>query len=84
MGHRKRVLQDLVPFEDDLGARSLRSRGMAGGHQHEKRISENDGDEGAYQFEAKNNTYDLARKYAAHPKPPLRMSAMLTPETADR
>lgn len=38
---------------------------MGGGHQHEKRISENNGDEGAYQFEPKNNTYDLARKYAA-------------------
>lgn len=46
---------------------------MGGGHQHEKRISENDGDEGAYQFEPKNNTYDLARKYAANPKPPLRI-----------
>lgn len=28
---------------------------MGGGHQHEKRISENTGDEGAYQFEPKNN-----------------------------
>lgn len=36
---------------------------MGGGHQHEKRISENNGDEGAYQFEPKNNTYDLAKVF---------------------
>lgn len=46
---------------------------MGGGHQHEKRISENDGDEGAYQFEPGNNSWDLARKYSANPKPPLRI-----------
>jgi endo-1,4-beta-xylanase len=46
---------------------------MGGGHQHEKRISENNGDEGAYQFEPKNNTYDLARKFAAESKLPLRI-----------
>jgi len=46
---------------------------MGGGHQHEKRISENNGDEGAYQFEPKNNTWDLARKYAAESKVPLRI-----------
>ncbi len=46
---------------------------MGGGHQHEKRISENNGDEGAYQFEPKNNTWDLARKYAAESKLPLRI-----------
>src|ERR1022692_201573 len=46
---------------------------MGGGHQHEKRISENNGDEGAYQFEPKNNTYDLAKKYAAESKLPLRI-----------
>ncbi len=46
---------------------------MGGGHQHENRISESGGDEGEYQFEAKNNTYDLARKYAAESKFPLRI-----------
>lgn len=46
---------------------------MGGGHQHEKRISENKGDEGAYQFEPKNNTYDLAKKYVAESKLPLRI-----------
>ncbi len=46
---------------------------MGGGHQHEKRISENNGDEGMYQFEPKNNTYDLAKKYAAEAKSPLRI-----------
>lgn len=46
---------------------------MGGGHQHEKRISENNGDEGEYQFEPKNNTYDLAAKYAAESKYPLRI-----------
>lgn len=37
---------------------------VAGGHQHEKRIADNQGDEGKYQFEPGNNTWDLARKYA--------------------
>jgi endo-1,4-beta-xylanase len=46
---------------------------MGGGHQHEKRISENNGDEGMYQFEAKNNTWDLARKYAAESKRTVRI-----------
>jgi len=46
---------------------------MGGGHQHEKRISENDGDEGMYQFEAGNNTYDLAKKYAADAKQSVRI-----------
>jgi enterochelin esterase-like enzyme len=46
---------------------------MGGGHQHEKRISENNGDEGAYQFEPRNNTYDLARKFAAESKHSLRI-----------
>ncbi len=46
---------------------------MGGGHQHEKRISENNGDEGAYQFEPKNNTYDLARNFAATSKHSLRV-----------
>ncbi len=46
---------------------------LGGGHQHEKRISENNGDEGEYQFEPKHNTYDLARKYAADSKYPLRI-----------
>lgn len=46
---------------------------MGGGHQHEKRISENNGDEGAYQFEPQNNTYDLARKYASGSKPSVRI-----------
>lgn len=41
---------------------------MGGGHQHEKRIAENNGDEGEYQFEPKHNTYDLARKFAAESK----------------
>lgn len=46
---------------------------MGGGHQHEKRISENNGDEGQYQFEPKNNSYDLAKKFAADSKLPLRI-----------
>jgi endo-1,4-beta-xylanase len=46
---------------------------LGGGHQHEKRISENNGDEGGYQFEPKNNTYDLARVYAAKVKTPIRI-----------
>jgi endo-1,4-beta-xylanase len=46
---------------------------MGGGHQREKRISENNGDEGAYQFEPKNNTYDLARKFASESMLPLRI-----------
>jgi len=46
---------------------------MGGGHQHEKRISESNGDEGAYQFEPLNNTYDLAKKFAAESKLPLRI-----------
>ncbi|MGE3808151.1 MAG: alpha/beta hydrolase [Gemmataceae bacterium] len=46
---------------------------MGGGHQHEKRIAENNGDEGAYQFEPGNNSWDLARKYAKDMKPPLRI-----------
>lgn len=46
---------------------------MGGGHQHEKRISENNGDEGMYQFEPKNNTYDLANKFAAESKSTLRI-----------
>lgn len=46
---------------------------MGGGHQHEKRISENIGDEGMYQFEQKNNTYDLAKKYASDSKLSLRI-----------
>lgn len=50
---------------------------MGGGHQHEKRISGNDGDEGEYQFEPKNNTYDLARRYAADSKSPLRIMVVV-------
>lgn len=46
---------------------------MGGGHQHEKRISENNGDEGGYQFEPENNTYHLAKKYAADVKNPVRI-----------
>ena len=46
---------------------------MGGGHQHEKRISENNGDEGTYQFEPRNNTYDLAKKFAAESKQSLRI-----------
>jgi endo-1,4-beta-xylanase len=46
---------------------------MGGGHQHERRISENNGDEGQYQFEPKNNTYDLPKKFAAESKLPLRI-----------
>jgi enterochelin esterase-like enzyme len=37
---------------------------MGGGHSHEKRISENDGDEGTLKFEQSNNTWDLATAYA--------------------
>ncbi len=44
---------------------------MGGGHQNEKRVQENNGDEGAYQFEPGNNTWDLASRYAAKPQPPL-------------
>ena len=46
---------------------------MGGGHQYEKHISENGGDEGAYQFEPGNNTYDLAERYAkgSHPRLPI-------------
>ncbi|MFP6574580.1 MAG: alpha/beta hydrolase-fold protein [Pirellulaceae bacterium] len=44
------------------------------GHATEKRISENDGRESeALKFAAGYNTYDLARKYAANPKPPLKI-----------
>jgi endo-1,4-beta-xylanase len=50
---------------------------MGGGHQHEKRISENDGDEGEYQFEPKNNTYDLAKRYAAEAKVPVRIMVVV-------
>jgi len=46
---------------------------MGGGHQHEKRISENNGDEGDYQFEPENDTYHLAKKYAAENKNPVRI-----------
>jgi enterochelin esterase-like enzyme len=51
---------------------------MGGGHQHEKRISENNGDEGAYQFEPKNNTYDLAKKYAAEAKHQVRILVVVS------
>lgn len=50
---------------------------MGGGHQHEKRISENNGDEGEYQFEPKNNTYDLARRYASEAKHSLRIMVVV-------
>lgn len=44
------------------------------GHATEKRISENDGRESeALKFAAGYNTYDLARKYAANPRPPLKI-----------
>lgn len=42
---------------------------MGGGHQHEKQISENNGDE----VEPGNNTYDLAKKYAAGAKQSVRI-----------
>jgi len=41
---------------------------MGGGHQHEKQISQNNGDE----VEPGNNTYDLAKKYAADAKQSVR------------
>jgi endo-1,4-beta-xylanase len=42
------------------------------GHATEKRISENDGRESEnLVFVKGDNTYDLARKYASHPEPPL-------------
>ncbi len=44
------------------------------GHATEKKISENDGRESeALKFAADYNTYDLARKYAANPRPPLKI-----------
>ncbi len=46
---------------------------MGGGHQHEKRVSENGGDEGAYQFAEGDNSYDLAREYAKSMKPAVRI-----------
>jgi enterochelin esterase-like enzyme len=42
---------------------------MGGGHQHELRISQNDGDEGSYQFALGDNAYDLAREYAQTKRP---------------
>jgi endo-1,4-beta-xylanase len=45
-----------------------------GGHATEKRISENDGRENeSLKFAPGDNTYDLARKYAAGSRPPLRI-----------
>ena len=45
-----------------------------GGHATEKRISENDGRESeTLKFATGYNTWDLARKYAADPQPPLRI-----------
>ncbi|MBT4863642.1 MAG: 1,4-beta-xylanase [Planctomycetaceae bacterium] len=45
-----------------------------GGHATEKRISENDGRENeTLKFAAGDNTYDLARKYAASKRLPLRI-----------
>ena len=46
---------------------------MGGGHQYEKQVDENDGNEGMYQFEPHNNTYELARRYAQDRKYPLRI-----------
>ena len=44
------------------------------GHATEKRISESDGRESeSLKFAAGYNTYDLARKYAANPRPPLKI-----------
>ena len=44
---------------------------MGGGHQHEKRIAENEGKESdELVFDIGNNTYDLAREYAAASDPP--------------
>lgn len=50
---------------------------MGGGHQHEKRISENNGDEGAYQFEPGNDTYTLAKTYAAGGKDRIRIMVVV-------
>ena len=45
-----------------------------GGHATEKLISENDGRENpSLRFAPGDNTYDLARKYAANPRPPLKI-----------
>ncbi|MEQ8790177.1 MAG: alpha/beta hydrolase-fold protein [Pirellulaceae bacterium] len=44
---------------------------MGGGHQHEKRISENEGLEGEYRFAIGDNSYDLARRYAKKKGPKL-------------
>jgi len=45
-----------------------------GGHATEKRISEEDGYENPkLRFALGDNTWDLAREYAKHPKPPLRI-----------
>ena len=46
---------------------------MGGGHQDEKQVDENNGDEGTYQFEPHNNTYELARRYAKDRQYPLRI-----------
>lgn len=44
------------------------------GHATEKRISENDGRESeSLKFAPGYNTYDLARQYAKHPEPPLKI-----------
>jgi len=44
------------------------------GHATEKRISENDGRESdSLKFARGYNTYDLARRYAVNPKPPLKI-----------
>lgn len=45
-----------------------------GGHATEKRISENNGRENPnLKFALGDNTYDLARRYAKNPRPPLRI-----------
>jgi hypothetical protein len=56
---------------------------MGGGHQHEKRISENDGweNEGGYRFALGDNSYDLARRYAAlKDRPPLKILVVVGTE----
>jgi enterochelin esterase-like enzyme len=56
---------------------------MGGGHQYEKHISENGGDEGAYQFEPGNNTYELAERYAKSSQPRVRIFVVVGDKDAN-
>jgi enterochelin esterase-like enzyme len=56
---------------------------MGGGHQYEKHIAENGGDEGAYQFEPGNNTYDLAERYSKSSHPWVRILVVVGDQDAN-